>query len=215
MYKKRSFFIAFEGIEGSGKSYLSRKLYKFIKKKKLPVILTREPGGTLIAEKIREVILNDYFRSNTKEKFNKYTDTLLYLAARNEHVENKIKPAILKKKVIICDRFIDSTLAYQVYGKGVSKKFVDLIHKHILGNIKPDLTFVLRVKISKALNRLNKRKKKNRYDNFSKQFYIKAQNAFINIARKNKKRYLILDNSIDSKEIEKIIFDKFTRTIAK
>ena len=215
MYKKRSFFIAFEGIEGSGKSYLSRKLYKFIKKKKLPVILTREPGGTLIAEKIREVILNDYFRSNTKEKFNKYTDTLLYLAARNEHVENKIKPAIFKKKIIICDRFIDSTLAYQVYGKGVSKKFVDLIHKHILGNIKPDLTFVLRVKISKALNRLNKRKKKNRYDNFSKQFYIKAQNAFINIARKNKKKYLILDNSIDSKGIEKIIFDKFTRTISK
>ena len=215
MYKKRSFFITFEGIEGSGKSYLSRKLYKFIKKKKLPVILTREPGGTLIAEKIREVILNDYFRSNTKEKFNKYTDTLLYLAARNEHVENKIKPAILKKKVIICDRFIDSTLAYQVYGKGVSKKFVDLIHKHILGNIKPDLTFVLKIKISKALSRLNKRKKKNRYDNFSKQFYIKAQNAFINIARKNKKRYLILDNSIDSKEIEKIIFDKFTRTISK
>ena len=100
MLKKKSLFITFEGIEGSGKSYLSRKLYKFIKKKKLPVILTREPGGTLIAEKIREVILNDYFRSNTKEKFNKYTDTLLYLAARNEHVENKIKPAIIKKKLL-------------------------------------------------------------------------------------------------------------------
>ena len=98
MRKSKFFFIVFEGIEGSGKSYQSKKLYKNIKNKKLPVILTREPGGTLGAERIRNIILKDYFYDNSKEKFHKYTDTLLYLAARNEHIQNKIKKASLKKK---------------------------------------------------------------------------------------------------------------------
>ena len=126
MHKKKAFFITFEGIEGSGKSFHSKKLYKKLKKKGYKVILTREPGGTFNAEKIRNLILNDYFQKKTIKQFDKYTDTLLYLAARNEHVINKIKPAIKKKMIIICDRFTDSTLAYQIYGKGVNKKFVDV-----------------------------------------------------------------------------------------
>tara|TARA_Y100000590_G_scaffold217547_1_gene246308 strand:- start:479 stop:1126 length:648 start_codon:yes stop_codon:yes gene_type:complete len=215
MYKKRPLFITFEGIEGSGKSYQSKKLYINIKKKKIPVILTREPGGTKSAEIIREVILKDYFHPDSKEKFNKYTDTLLYLAARNEHVKNKIRPAINKKKIVICDRFTDSTLAYQVYGKGVNKVLVNLIHNHILGNTKPDLTFVLKVNINKALHRLKKRKKKNRYDKFSKNFYVKVQKAFINIAKKNSRRYFIIDNSKDSKLVEQKILDKFLSRLNK
>ena len=215
MYKKKPLFVTFEGIEGSGKSYQSKKLYKSIKKRRIPVILTREPGGTRGAEKIRKIILEDYFYLHSKIRFNKYTDTLLYLAARSEHIENKIKPAISKKKIIICDRFIDSTLAYQVYGKGVSKALVDSVHKYILGSIRPDLTFILKVKISKALKRLKKRKKKNRYDKFSKNFYIKVQKAFIKIAKKNKKRYFILDNSTDSQDIEKIILNKFIKALNK
>ena len=207
MHNRKFFFIVFEGIEGSGKSYQSRKLYTAIKKIGLSVILTREPGGTKSAEKIREIILKDYFHPDFKEKFDKYTDTLLYLAARNEHIQNKIKPAISKKKIVICDRFIDSTFAYQVYGKGVNKNFVDLVHKYILGNIKPDMTFILKVNMSKALQRLKKRAiKKNRYDKFSKNFYIKAQKAFIKIAKKNKKKYYIFDNSEDDKNLEKSIF---------
>ena len=184
MYKKKPLFVTFEGIEGSGKSYQSNKLYENLKKRRISAILTREPGGTRSAEKIRKIILEDYFHHGSKVIFNKYTDTLLYLAARSEHVANKIKPAISKRKIIICDRFIDSTMAYQVYGKGVNKALVDSVHKYILGNIKPDLTFILKVKISKALERLKKRKKKNRYDKFSKNFYINAQNAFIKIAKK-------------------------------
>ena len=215
MYKKKSLFVTFEGIEGSGKSYQSRKLYKSIKQRKIPAILTREPGGTEGAEKIRKIILEDYFYPDSKLRFNKYTDTLLYLAARNEHVKNKIKPAISKRKIIICDRFIDSTLAYQVYGKGVNKALVDSVHKHILESIKPDLTFILKVNISKALERLKKRKKKNRYDKFSKYFYIKAQKAFIKIAKKNRIRYFILDNSKDSGETENIILNKFIQVLSK
>ena len=93
----------------------------------------------------------------------------------------------------------------------MSKNFVDTVHKYILNNIKPDLTFVLKVNISKAFQRLNKRKSRNRYDNFSKNFYTKVQKAFISIARKNKKKYFVLDNSKDSIEVEKIIFDKFIK----
>ena len=215
MYKKKSLFVTFEGIEGSGKSYQCRKLYKNLKKRRIPVLLTRAPGGTSGAEKIREVILKDYFHPDSREKFNRYTDTLLYLAARNEHIENKIRPAISEKKNIICDRFIDSTLAYQVYGKGVNKSLVDSVHKYILGSIRPDLTFILKVNISKALQRLKKRKEKNRYDKFSKSFYIKVQNAFIRIAKENKRRYLILDNSKDSREAEKNILEKFIERLNK
>ena len=214
MYKKKSLFITFEGIEGSGKSYQSKKLYKNIKLKKIPAILTREPGGTKGAEKIRRVILDDYFEKDSKIKFDKYTDTLLYLAARNEHLIDKIIPAIKRKKVVICDRFIDSTMAYQVHGKRVRKNFVHSIHKHILKDVKPDLTFILKVNINKAMSRIKKRKTKNKYDKFSKDFYIKVQNSFLKIARKNKRRYFVIDNSEDSPNIEKVIFNRFNKALS-
>ena len=101
---------------------------KILKKIKLKLLLTREPGGTKSAELISNLILKDYFKKNKKDKFDKYTDTLLYLAARNEHVKIKLN-LLLKKKVVICDRFIDSTLAYQVYGKKVNNNFINNIHK--------------------------------------------------------------------------------------
>ena len=145
MHKKNFFFIVFEGIEGSGKSYQIRRLYKNLKRKNIHSILTREPGGTKGAEKIRDIILKDYFHKSSRETFNKYTDTLLYLAARNEHIVNKIKPAAFKKKIVICDRFTDSTLAYQVHGKKVNISFINNIHKYILQGIKPDITFILRI----------------------------------------------------------------------
>ena len=213
MYKKKKLFVTFEGIEGSGKSYQSQKLYKNLKKNNIPVILTREPGGTIGAERIRKIILEDYFHKNSKNQFDKYTDTLLYLAARNEHMKRKIKPAILDNKVVLCDRFIDSTLAYQVYGKGVSKNLVNSVHKYILDGIRPDLTFVLKVNISKSLQRLKKRKKRNRYDKFSKNFYRKVQSAFIKIAKMNKRRYIILDTSKDTTDTEKIIFSRFKKIL--
>ena len=145
MYKKKSYFIVFEGVEGCGKSYQSKKLYLRLKKEGYKVVLTREPGGTKSAELIRNLILRDYFNKNQKEKFDKYTDTLLYLAARNEHLINKIVPALKQKKIVICDRFLDSTYAYQVIGKRVEKKFIDFIHKKILRNIKPNISFILKV----------------------------------------------------------------------
>tara|TARA_B100000700_G_C14923417_1_gene798195 strand:+ start:102 stop:749 length:648 start_codon:yes stop_codon:yes gene_type:complete len=215
MYKKKPLFVTFEGIEGSGKSYQSHKLFKNLKRKGLHPILTREPGGTASAEKIRNLILKDYFHRDSKEKFDKYTDTLLYLASRNEHVKNKILPAIQKKSIVICDRFIDSTIAYQIYGKRVNKNLIDIIHKYILGSLKPDITFVLIAKISKAMKRLNKRKKKNRYDKFSSKFYDNVQKAFIKIAKSNRKRYFIVDNTVDTPDTEKTILKLFLKKLKK
>ena len=206
MYKKKPFFIVFEGIEGSGKSYQIKKLYNNLKKKGLKILKTREPGGTKGAERIRKLILKDYFGKNKSEEFDKYTDTLLYLAARNEHIKKKIEPALKKKLIVLCDRFVDSTLAYQVSGKIVKPGFIENIHNEILP-FKPNLTFVLKVKIRKALIRLRKRRKKNRYDKFSKSFYIKAQKAFLKIAKKNKKKYYVIDNSTDSMHIENKILE--------
>ena len=206
MFKKKPFFIVFEGIEGCGKSYQSKKLFNKLKKYKIKTILTREPGGTKSSELIRNLILKDYFNKNTKEKFDKYTDTLLYLAARNEHIINKIKPALLNKQVVICDRFTDSTLAYQVYGKKVDIKFINNIHKKILGKIKPNLVFILKVFAKSSKLRLKKRKSKNRYDNFAQSFYTKAQQSFLKIA-KNKKNYFVLDSSSNDGVLEKKIFN--------
>mgnify|MGYP001404025163 CR=1 FL=1 len=206
MYKKKPYFIVFEGVEGCGKSYQSKRLFSNLRKKLIYPILTREPGGTKSAELIRSLILKDYFRKTKKEKFDKYTDTLLYLAARNEHVKNVIKPALKEKKIIISDRFTDSTLAYQVYGKNVKKSFIDNVHKFILKKIKPNITFILTVSPKSSKQRLKKRKTKNRYDNFPQTFYTKAQKAFVLIS-KGKKNYIILDSSKNDKELEKLIFN--------
>ena len=208
MLNKKSLFVTFEGIEGSGKSYQSKKLYQNLKRLGINAVFTREPGGSKGAESIRKLIL-----SGQLSKFSKRTDTLLYLAARNEHFEKKIKPSLNKRKIILCDRFVDSTIAYQVYGNGENRALVEYIHKHILGKFKPDITFVLKVNINKAFNRIKKRKNKNRYDKFPRRFYVKVHKAFIKIANTNKSRYKVLDNSKDTDGVEKIILSHFNKIL--
>ena len=212
MYKKKFFFIVFEGIEGSGKSYQSKRLFYNLKKKGIESILTREPGGTKTAEIIRKIILKDYFNGDIKKQFDKYTDTLLYLAARNEHIKNLIKPISKKRKYSFVTDLL-TRLCISSLWKTSKKPFIDKIHDYILQGIKPDITFVMKIKISKALKRLKKRKKKNRYDKFSQSFYIKAQNAFIKIGKKDKKKYFILYNSNDSTEVESKILDIVTKKL--
>jgi len=202
---KKGFFIVFEGIEGSGKSYQAKILYNKLKKLNKKVILTREPGGTKSAEIIRKIILKDYFEKNKKIKFDKYTDTLLYLASRNEHVKNKIRPALKQGNIVICDRFIDSTYAYQVEGKKVKNDFIKKIHNQIIGNLRPNLTIVLKVQQNSFVRRLQKRKTRNRYDNFPVKFYLKAQRSFIKLS-KNKKNYVIFDSSKNTTELQNLIF---------
>ena len=161
--------IVFEGIEGSGKSYHLNNVSKFLKRKKIKHVVIREPGGSKNSEKIRDFILNKNIN------FQNLTDLLLYLSARNENYNNILKKNF-KKKVILIDRFTDSTIAYQVYGKNVNIQFINSIHKKILNGIKPDLNIILKVSPNASRKRLIKRKSKNRYDNFKESFYRKAQN---------------------------------------
>ena len=210
MFKKKPLLVVFEGIEGSGKSYHSRKLFKKIVKLNLPAIMTREPGGSKGAEQIRNILLK-----GKKAKFSNVTDTLLYLASRSEHIKKIIEPALLKKNIIVCDRFVDSTLAYQVYGYRISKKLVNCIHEEILGNIKADLTFVLKLNVAQAIKRIRQRKFMNRYDKLPIKFYERVQRGFLNIAKKNNKKYVILDTSQNINFIEKLIYNKFLKILKK
>ena len=186
MYNKKP-LIVFEGIEGSGKTTLINHISKFFKKKKINFIKIREPGGNISSEKIRNLILNK------KSKFNSFTDLLLYLAARSENFEKLIKKNY-KKKIILLDRFTDSTIAYQHYGMGLDKKLINQINKIILKNLKPDLIFLNLVSMKNLVTRLGSRKNKNRYDEFKTKFYKKVQNGYIKIS-KNKKNYIVIDSN--------------------
>ena len=204
----KKLIIAFEGVEGSGKSLHLKNISKYLKRKKIRFLSLREPGGSKTSEKIRKLILSN------KSNFNKKTDLLLYLAARSENIEKIIKKNY-KKKIILIDRFIDSTLAYQHYGMGIDKNIINKINQYLLGKIKIDFTFLNLVNMTNLQSRLSKRKNLNRYDKFKISFYKKIQNGFIKIAKKNKKRYFILDNSTDSQDIEKIILNKFIKALNK
>ena len=192
MYKK--IVIAFEGVEGSGKTYHINKVSKYLKKKKIPHIRLREPGGSKNSEKIRNLILNN------KSNFNSNTDLLLYLAARSENVQYLDR--YYKKKIILLDRFTDSTIAYQHFGMGVDLKILKIINQYLLKKFKIDFTF-LNIVNKKNMNiRLNDRKKLNRYDKFKNKFYSKVQNGFIKIS-KNKRNYMIINSNKSIKLNEK------------
>ena len=190
MYKKP--VIVFEGIEGSGKSHHISKVAKYLKKKNLDFIKIREPGGSVNSEKIRKLILNK------GSNFNKITDLLLYLSARSENIQQLKK--FYKKKIILIDRFVDSTVAYQHYGFGIDIKFINLINNQILRGFKVDYTFLNIVNKKNMIKRLKLRKSLNRYDRFNEMFYRKVQNGFLKIAKNNKKKYKIINSNLDIKK---------------
>ena len=195
----------FEGIEGSGKSYHIKNVSNYLKKKKIKFIKIREPGGSINSEKIRKLILNK------KSKFDKFTDLLLYMASRNENFHN-ILLKNNKKKIILIDRFLDSTIAYQHYGMGINLKIIKYINSLILKKIKVNFTFLNTVNKKNLKLRLKKRKNLNRYDNFNFKFYSKVQNGFLKLA-KNKKNYLIINSNLPIKLNKSIIFNKFKKLI--
>ena len=201
MRKKKFFFIVFEGIEGTGKSYQIKKLYKRLKNKKFDIIKTREPGGTQTAEKIRRLIF-----SKKSNNFDNLTDYYLLCASRNEHVKKFLHVAKKLKKIVLCDRFIDSTFAYQVMGNKIDKKLNILNQNYILKNLKPNLTIVLKSDFNTIFSRIKKRKKNNKFDKLKKDFYKRAQNTYLSLAKKNK-NYLVFDSSKNTKELEKKIYN--------
>jgi dTMP kinase len=200
MRKKKFFFIVFEGIEGTGKSYQINKLYNNLKKKKIDVIKTREPGGSKSAETIRNLIF-----SKKSNKFDALTDFYLMNAARNEHIKNTILVAKKKNMVVISDRFTDSTYAYQVIGNKIDKKINLINQNYILKNLKPNLTIILKSDFQSIFSRIKKRKNNNKFDNLKDIFYKKVEKAFLSQA-KTKKNYLVFDSSKNTTVLEEKIF---------
>ena len=197
--------IVFEGIEGSGKTYHIDHVSKYLKKKKINYIKLREPGGTSNSEKIRKLILNN------KSNFNKETDLLLYLASRSENISLLKKN--FRKKVILIDRFLDSSIAYQHYGLGVNKKLIEIINKSLLGNFKIDFTFLNIVNNKNMIKRLKLRKSLNRYDKFNNKFYSKVQKGFLELSRGNKRKYQIVNSNLDINLNKSLILKKIDKLI--
>ena len=204
MYKKLIF--TFEGIEGSGKTLHIKNVATFLKKKKKHFVKLREPGGSKNSEKIRKLILNK------KSNFNNNTDLFLYLASRSENIESIINK-YYKKKIILIDRFVDSTIAYQHFGMGVNKNIIKILNKYLLGKIKVHFTFLHIVNKKNLKLRLLKRKKLNRYDKFKHSFYKKVQEGFIKESKLNRNKYLIIDSNKKINENKKDILNKIKKLI--
>ena len=204
MSKKKP-LIVFEGIEGSGKTTLINYISNYFHKNNIKFLRIREPGGNENSEIIRKIILSK------KNDFNTFTDLLLYLAARSENIEKTIKKNY-QKKIILLDRFTDSTIAYQHYGMDISKSLIENLNKIILNGIKPQIVFLNIVNMQNLSKRLNSRKNKNRYDFFKAKFYKKVQNGFLKIS-KNKSNYVIIDSNKNLVENKKVVLNKILKLI--
>ena len=200
MFKQKFFFIVFEGIEGTGKSFQIKKLLSNLKKKNINALKTREPGGSHTGEKIRNLIFSKIGKS-----FHKLTDYYLMLASRNEHLKKTILKAKKENLLVISDRFTDSTYAYQVVGNNINEKLNYINHKYILDGVKPDLTIILKSNFDSISKRLKKRKNKNKYDELKYKFYTKVQNGYIKKAKKNMSKYRIFDSTLNNNNLEKKI----------
>ncbi len=198
--------IVFEGIEGSGKTFHIDNVSKHLKEKKIPFLKIREPGGSKNSEIIRKLILNN------KSSFNKNTDLLLYLSARSENIDLIKKN--YKKKIILIDRFIDSTIAYQHYGMGVDYSIINQINKFLLENIKVNFTFLNTVSHKNMILRLKERKRLNRYDKFNTSFYDKVQKGFLKLMRKKKKNsFMIVNSNLPINTNKEIVLKKLNNLI--
>ena len=182
---KKNLFITFEGPEASGKSSQIKLLSSFFKKNNIKYIITREPGGTGIAEKLRKIILNK------NETITPVEELLLLMAARLNHINNIIKPALKKGKIVVSDRFADSTFVYQGFVNNFGLEKTIKLHKELLNNFLPNKTFLFQLPTKEIIKRLKERKIKNKYDKINKKFHDKVTDGYKKISKNNKRFYKI------------------------
>jgi dTMP kinase len=196
-------FITFEGIEGSGKSTQVKLLHKYFLDKNIPAILTREPGGTKLAEEIRSLLVN-----GDVDKMDGVCEVLLNFAARRNHIEKLIKPALAKGEIVICDRFFDSTIAYQSFGQNVDLELIKKVQEAAIGGFKPDITFLIDVDVDVAFERIKNRAENNRYEKMDKGFHQKVRKGFLEIVKENVGRVVVIDGNLDELKIHQQIVSK-------
>ncbi len=188
-------FITFEGIEGSGKSTQAKKLHEFFLSKKIDAVLTREPGGTLASERIREILIDEKIA-----KLEAKTELFLNFAARLEHVEKLIKPSLQQNKTVISDRFFDSTYAYQGSAFGLDEALIDAVKQMTIQDFAPNVTFLIDVPVDTAFARIVNRSDNNRYEKLGRDFHQKVRDGFLTLAKKNP-RIIVIDGTKNPQEI--------------
>ena len=196
-------FISFEGIEGCGKSTQAKKLYEYFLSKQIDCLLTREPGGSLAGEKIRGILLDEEI-----DKLSAKSELLLNFASRIEHVEKVIKPALKSGKIVICDRFVDSTFAYQGSAMGIAFEEIEKIQKIAIGEFMPDITFLINVSVDEAFARILARGNNNRYEKLGNEFHQKVYEGFFELAKKNSRI-----NIVDGTQNQQQVFQKILNII--
>ncbi len=208
-------FITFEGIEGCGKTTQSRKLYNRIKERGIDVTLSREPGGCTLGERVREIVL-----STTIGKITSRTELFLYLAARCQHVEEVILPALKEGKMVIVDRFNDSTIAYQGYGRGFNRDLVIRLCDFACRGRWPDLTFVLDLPVEEGLRRAQERnraqglcEKEGRFEEECMEFHQRIRLGYLDMARKNPHRIVVIDARGSMEEVGDTIWEEVKKKI--
>lgn len=194
MKNKRGVFITFEGIDGSGKTTQIEKLREFIKSLGMQTVFTREPGGTRIGDYIRDLLLNP-----ENKEISARTEAFLFLASRVELVEKVILPGLDSGKVVICDRFFDSTIAYQGIARGLGIKDIYRMSLWATQNLEPDITFLLSLNVNESELRLDrqKEKKRDRIEFEENNFKEKIQDGYLQIAKKFNNRFIVIDASLD------------------
>ena len=193
----KELFITFEGPEASGKSSQIKLLSNFLTKNKIPFIVTREPGGTFVSEKIRKIILDK------KNKITQLEEILLLMASRSNHINSKIIPNLKKGKIVISDRFADSTFVYQGYVNKFGILATQELHRKLLKNFLPSKTFLFNLSVSEIINRLRKRKNKNKYDKIDFNFHKKVNMGYKKISQT--KRVINVNGSESKSNIHKKI----------
>ena len=211
MLPSKGKFITFEGGEGGGKSTQSTQLYAALKEKNIPATLTREPGGTDGAEAIRELLVKGDIN-----RWDYITEMLLHLAARRDHVVKKIQPALNEGTWVLCDRFIDSTMAYQGYGHELGSTFIDMMHNLTHGSLRPDLTILLDIDPEKGIHRTETRHDdENRYEKMDKTFHTRLRDGFLAMAEQEKERFLVIDATKSIDAIHKQIMTSIQRMLER
>ncbi|NPA52188.1 MAG: dTMP kinase [Aquificae bacterium] len=200
----KGLFVTFEGIEGAGKSTQAKELYNYLKEQNPKVALTREPGGTDTGKKIREILLTP-----TEEVFPSLAELFLYEADRVLHVENKIKPLLEKGYIVISDRYIDSTLAYQGYARNIDKEVVKYLNKLATDNLTPDITFLIDIPVEEGLKRIREERGFDRIEQEDIDFHKKLREGFLKIAQEEKNRVVVIDGLNSPQEISAKIIKIF------
>ena len=209
----KGLFITFEGIEGSGKTTQIQLLKKFFEKMGRSVVLTREPGGTEIGDKIRKVLLNPEFKNMAP-----LTELFLYAAARRQHIDQVILPATQEGKIVLCDRYADATVAYQGFGRKIDRKLLDKIHILATDNLKPDLTLLLDCHAETGLKRAiaretEKNKPEDRFEKEALDFHQRVRNGYLQLAKEEPKRFCVIPANDSVENISKKIIEIMERCL--